>query len=70
MFTYYGADCILSDSEAYPLSSSPGPREINNWMAECHEANLKCFAAKKKRKKRKKFVVKGDHTDEMCLPAS
>lgn len=52
MFTYYGADCILSDSEAYPLSSSPGPREINNWMAECHEANLKCFAAKKKKKEK------------------
>lgn len=45
-FTYYRADCILSDNEDDPLWLSRGPREINTGMAKCHEADLKRFGVR------------------------
>lgn len=40
VFTFYRADCILSDSEDDPLWQGPGPSEINIGMAKCHETDL------------------------------
>lgn len=43
VFTFYRADCILSDSEDDPLWPGPGPSEINIGMAKCHKSDLNCY---------------------------
>ena len=63
VFTYYGADCILCDSQDDPLRLSPGPREINTGMAKFHERAFKMLECTNQ------FVVKRAYCSEMCPPS-